>query len=200
MLALFVFLGIILLAIVAVAMIYNNLVSLKNRYLNAFSQIDIQLKRRHDLIPNLVEVTRAYLEHERETLQAVIEARNTAAASLNKAGSNPGDSALMQQLAQSENQLGSALGRLNVVMEAYPELKANQSVAQLFEELSSTEDRVSFARQHYNDEVMRYNTARQSFPTNILANNFGHTKDAALLEFADKAQLADAPKISLARS
>ncbi|WP_185235050.1 LemA family protein [Teredinibacter franksiae] len=176
--------------------IYNKLVSFKNRYQNAFAQIETQLKRRYDLIPNLVEVAKGYLSHERETLEAVISARNTALAGLKAASQNPGDAAAMQELAGAEGMLSSAMGRLNVVMEAYPDLKASANMAQLTEELTSTENRVAFARQAFNDSVTEYNTFRQSFPPVFFANMFGHPKDAELLEFEDSAAIQAAPKVS----
>lgn len=176
--------------------IYNQLVSLKNRFLNAFAQIEVQLKRRHDLIPNLVETAKGYMAHERETLEAVISARNAAVAGLKAAAAEPGSKAVMEQLGGAEGLLTNALGRLNVVMEAYPDLKANQNMMQLSEELTSTENRVAFARQAYNDAVMSYNTYRQSFPQVLFANTFGHGSDASLLEFADSEQIQSAPKVS----
>lgn len=178
-----------------VTSIYNKLVSLKNRYENGFSQIEVQLKRRYDLIPNLVETAKGYLSHERETLEAVINARNTAVAGLKAAAAAPGGAA-MQELAGAEGLLTSALGRLNVVMEAYPDLKASENMSQLSEELTSTENKVAFARQSFNDSVTEYNTYRQSFPPVVFAGMFGHSKDAELLEFADSAQIQEAPKIS----
>lgn len=180
----------------SVVYIYNQLVALKNRYLNAFSQIDVQLKRRYDLIPNLVETAKGYLKHERETLEAVIQARNLAASGLAKAAADPGNVAAIRELSGAETALGSALGRLNVVMEAYPDLKANQNMMQVSEELISTENKVSFARQAFNDAVMAYNTLRQSFPANFLVGFFGHTKDAQLLEFEDKEAIKAVPKVS----
>src|SRR5690554_5380023 len=168
--------------------IYNRLVSLRNRYQNAFAQIEVQLKRRYDLIPNLVETARAYMAHERETLESVISARNAAASGLNTAASNPGDAAAMQDLGAREGALAGALGRLNVVMEAYPDLKASQNMRQLSEELTSTENKVAFARQSFNDQVMTYNTFRQSFPPVVFAGLFGHGTDASLLQFADSEQ------------
>jgi len=174
--------------------IYNRLVSLKNRFENAFAQIDVQLKRRYDLIPNLVETARAYMAHERETLEAVVTARNEAAAvlgALGKAGSTD-----LSALASAENKLQGALGKLNVTMEAYPDLKASENMQQLSEELTSTENRVAFARQGFNDAVMAYNTFRQSFPPVLLAATFGHPTDAQLLEFDDSVQIQAAPKVS----
>ena len=176
--------------------IYNRLVSLRNRFQNAFAQIEVQLKRRYDLIPNLVETARGYMSHERETLEAVIAARNQALAGLQAAAQDPGNADAIKQLASAEGALGGALGRLNVVMEAYPDLKANQNMMQLSEELTSTENRVAFARQAYNDQVMAYNTYRQSFPPVALAGLFGHDHDATLLEFEDSAQIQGAPKVS----
>jgi LemA protein len=176
--------------------IYNKLVSLKNRFENAFAQIEVQLKRRYDLIPNLVETAKAYMSHERDTLEAVTNARNQALAGLQAAAKDPGNGDAIKQLASAEGALGSALGRLNVVMEAYPDLKANQNMMQLSEELTSTENRVAFARQAYNDQVMAYNTYRQSFPPVALAGLFGHDHDATLLEFEDSAEIQAAPKVS----
>ncbi|MBY6064452.1 LemA family protein [Pseudidiomarina sediminum] len=176
--------------------IYNKLVRLKNQFENAFAQIEVQLKRRYDLIPNLVETAKAYLKHESETLEAVIQARNQAAAALPQAAQDPRNANAMQQLGGAESALGGALGRLNVVMEAYPDLKANQNMMQVSEELTSTENRVAFARQAFNDAVMSYNTYRQSFPPVFFASFFGHSKDASLLEFADSAEIQAAPKVN----
>lgn len=176
--------------------IFNTLIALHNRFKNAFSQIEVQLKRRYDLIPNLVETAKGYLKHERETLDAVIQARNTASSNLSAAHNNPGDASMMQSLGQAEGNLTGALGKLNVVVEAYPDLKANQNMMQLTEELTSTENKVSFARQAFNDQVMAYNTYKQSFPQNIFAGMFGHAKDATLLEFEDSDQIQAAPKVS----
>lgn len=176
--------------------IYNTLVTLKNRYLNAFSQIEVQLKRRYDLIPNLVETAKAYMTHERETLDAVISARNDAAAILKAMGNGNVGAGEMGKLAAAEGTLRGALGKLNVTMEAYPDLKANENMLQVSEELTNTENRVAFARQGFNDAVMSYNTYRQSFPPVVLASKFGHPTDATLLEFEDSAQIQITPKVS----
>lgn len=192
---------IILLVVVAVlafwlVAIYNQLVALKNRQENGFSQIEVQLKRRYDLIPNLVETAKAYMAHERDTLEAVINARNDAAAGLAVAAGDPSNGAAIQELAGAEGILGSAMSRLNVVMEAYPDLKANQNMMQLTEELTSTENKVAFARQAFNDQVTEYNTYRSSFPPVMVAATFGHPTDAELLEFEDSAAIQAAPKVS----
>ena len=177
--------------------IYNKLVALRNRFQNAFSQIEVQLKRRYDLIPNLVEVAKGYLSHERETLEAVIKARNTAASALEAAARSGGtDASAMSQLQGGEAALAAAMGRFNVVVEQYPELKADQTMTNLSEEMTSTENRIAFARQAYNDAVMTYNTYRQSFPQVIVANNAGHANDASLLTFEDAAEIREAPKVS----
>lgn len=184
-----------LVLVIFIISIFNNLVKFKNRYLNAFAQIEVQLKRRYDLIPNLVSTAKAYMAHERETLEAVINARNEALAGLKALGGGASQAA-MQNFTGAENVLAQALGRLNVRMEAYPELKANENMAQLSEELTSTENKVSFARQGYNDSVMAYNTYRQSFPAVLFAKRFGHGQDAALLEFEDSKTIQVAPKVS----
>ena len=179
-----------------IAAIYNKLVALKNRFQNAFAQIEVQLKRRYDLIPNLVETAKGYMSHERETLEAVIAARNQAMAGLQAAAADPSNADAIKELASAEGTLGGALGRLNVVMEAYPDLKANQNMMQLTEELTTTENKVAFARQGYNDQVTEYNVYRQSFPPVLFANVFGHTQDAELLEFEDSAEIQAAPEVS----
>jgi LemA protein len=187
---------VILALVIYVIAIYNTLVKLKNRYQNAFAQIEVQLKRRYDLIPNLVETARGYMAHERETLDAVTTARNEAAAVLKAIGEGGGSAPALADLAGAENALQGALGKLNVTMEAYPDLKASENMQQLSEELTSTENRVAFARQGYNDAVMAYNTYRQSFPPVALAATFGHPTDAELLEFDDSPQIQAAPRVS----
>jgi LemA protein len=176
--------------------IYNTLVRLRNRFENAFSQIEVQLKRRYDLIPNLVETVKGYMAHEKGTLEAVINARNQAMGAVKAAAAAPGDATAMHALAGAEQALGASLGRLFALAEAYPDLKANQNMAQLTEELTSTENKVAFARQAYNDSVMEYNTYRQSFPPVVFAGMFGHGDDAELLEFEDREAIQAAPKVS----
>ncbi len=195
MITLLVILGIVVFLALFFIAIFNKLVALKNQYQNAFAQIEVQLKRRYDLIPNLVETAKGYLSHERETLEAVIAARNGAANGLAAAAADPGNAQLMQDFAGLEGALGSALGKLSVVVEAYPDLKANQNMIQLSEELTSTENKVAFARQGYNDCVMSYNVYKQSFPNNFVAGLFGHAQDATLLEFEDRAAIQAAPTI-----
>jgi len=175
--------------------IYNKLVTYLNRYKNAFAQIEVQLKRRHDLIPNMVEVAKGYMKHERDTLEAVIQARNEAAGGLQKAAQDPGNAEAMKGLAAAEGALSGTLGRLFALAESYPDLKANQNMMQLSEELRSTENRVAFARQAFNDSVTQYNTYRQTFPTIVFAGMFGHGQDAAMLEF-DSEQIQQAPKVA----
>ncbi len=174
--------------------IYNKLVALRNRFKNSFAQIDVQLKRRYDLIPNLVETAKGYLKHERQTLEAVVAARNAASSANARAAQNPGDSTVMKDLAGAEAALTSSLGRFYAVAEAYPDLKANQTMARLMEELTSTENKVSFARQAYNDAVMVYNTGREVFPSSVIAGlfNFG---PAELFEIQNAAE-KEAPKVS----
>ncbi|HUA38988.1 MAG TPA: LemA family protein [Candidatus Sulfopaludibacter sp.] len=173
---------------------YNKLVTLRNRYKNAYAQIDVQLKRRYDLIPNLVETARGYIKHERETLEAVTKARNIAFAASQAAAANPGDAGAMKNLVSAESGLAGTLSRLMMVSESYPDLKANQNMMQLSEELTSTENKISFARQAYNDSVMAYNTDREVFPSNLIAGmfNFG----PAELFVIDKPEQKDAPKVS----
>jgi LemA protein len=186
-------LGLLVIAVFWAIGVYNGLVTARNQYKNAFAQIDVQLNRRHDLIPNLVEIAKGYLAHERQTLEAVIQARNQAVAGLKAAAADPGNAAAMQGLAGAENQLTQALGRLFAVAEAYPDLKANQNMMQLSEELSSTENRVAFARQAFNDAVMDYNNRREVFPSNLVANFFTF-QAASLLELDDPAK-REAPRV-----
>jgi len=174
-------LGVFAFVFAYIILIYNRLVKLKNRFKNAFAQIDVQLKRRYDLIPNLVEAAKAYLTHEKETLENVIEARNQAMSAMKRASGHPDDAKAMKSLMGAEAALGGALLQLNAVMEAYPNLKADQTIAQLTEELTSTENRVAFARQAYNDDVMFYNTQRETFPDVLFAATFGF-KEAILFE------------------
>ena len=173
---------------------YNALVTLRNRYKNAFSQIDVQLKRRYDLIPNLVETAKGYLQHERGTLEAVIAARNTAVAANTRAAQNPGDASAMKDLSSAETALSGVMTRLFALSEAYPDLKANTTMMTLMEELSSTENKVSFARQAYNDSVMAYNTRREVFPSNIIAGMFNFAP--AELFVLDKPEEKEAPKVA----
>jgi len=194
---------IILLIVVAVSVLfilmwavgaYNGLVALRNRFKNAFAQIDVQLKRRYDLIPNLVETAKGYIKHERGTLEAVVTARNAASAANVRAAQNPGDAAAMKDLSGAESALTSTLGRLFAVAEAYPDLKANSTMMALMEELTSTENKIAFARQAYNDAVMGYNTKRETFPTNLIAGpfNFG----PAELFVIEKPEEKQAPKVA----
>jgi len=174
--------------------IYNKLVTMRNRYKNAYAQIDVQLKRRYDLIPNLVETAKGYMAHERGTLEAVTAARNIAYAASKAAAANPGDASAMKSLGSAETGLSGTLSRLMMVSEAYPDLKANQNMMQLTEELTSTENKISFARQAYNDSVMTYNTDREVFPSNLIAGTFNF--GAAELFVVDKPEQKDAPKVS----
>lgn len=173
---------------------YNSLVTLRNRYKNAYSQIDVQLQRRYDLIPNLVETAKGYMKHERETLEAVIAARNSAITANSRAARSPGDPRAMQQLESAEATLSGALSRLMVLSEAYPDLKADRNMAQLMEELTSTENKVAFARQAFNDAVTVYNTKREVFPSNLIATQFNFTEAELLAEPA--AEVKQAPRIS----
>lgn len=183
-------------AVIALAVIsmYNRLVALRNQFKNAFAQIDVQLKRRYDLIPNLVETAKGYIKHERETLEAVVQARNVASAATQRAAANPTDADAVRGAMQAEGQLTGVLGRLFAVAEAYPDLKANQTMMTLMEELTSTENKVSFARQAYNDAVMQYNTSRETFPSVVIAGMFGFT--AAQLFEVDTPEERKAPKVS----
>ncbi|MEH2088508.1 MULTISPECIES: LemA family protein [unclassified Nostoc] len=192
----FLIFSVALVAIVAVIIInsYNDLVKYRNRYKNAYSQIDVQLQRRYDLIPNLVETAKGYMKHERETLEAVIAARNSAINASSRAAQNPGDPQAMQQLGNAEGALTGALSRLMVLSESYPELKADRAMTQVMEELSSTENRIAFARQAFNDAVTLYNTKRESFPSNLVANNFNFTVAELLPEATP--EIRNAPRVS----
>jgi len=196
-------LALIILVVIAVVVIgiiafvigvYNKLVTMRNRYKNAYAQIDVQLKRRYDLIPNLVETAKGYIKHERETLEAVTAARNIAYAASKVAAANPGDASAIKNLASAETGLGGTLSGLMMVSEQYPDLKANQNMMQLTEELTSTENKISFARQAYNDSVMTYNTDREVFPSNLIAGMFNFAP--AELFVIDKPEQKDAPKVS----
>jgi len=180
--------------VASVIAIYNNLVTLRNRYKNGYSQIDVQLQRRHDLIPNLVDTAKGYMAHERGTLDEVTQARNIASSANRAAAANPGDPAAMQSVSAAEGVLGGALSRLMAVVEAYPDLKANQNMTVLMEELTSTENKVAFSRQEFNDAVMSYNNARETFPSNIIANSFSFTAAAPFQ--VDDASVRTAPKVA----
>ena len=190
-----IFLGIVAALVIWAIAIYNGLVAARNRFKNAFSQIDVQLKRRYDLIPNLVETAKGYIKHERETLEAVIRARNAALSAAQAAGANPGNAQAMQSLGQAESALSGVLGRLFALAEAYPDLKANQNMLALQEELSSTENKVAFSRQAFNDSVMEYNTKRESFPDNLFAGMFGFGS-AELLVATESAEERKAPRVA----
>ena len=190
-------LGVIVVIALFVFGAYNRLVALAQRVSQAFADIDVQLKQRHDLIPNLVETVKGYLRHENTTLTTVIEARNIAHSLLKAASLHPSDAGAIQQLGQAESRLVQALGGLSVQMEAYPELKANENIRQLFEELTATENRVAFARQAFNDGVTAYNIFRKQFPAILVANRCGHTEDATLLEIENPEQYREAPKVAL---
>lgn len=188
--------GIGLIAVVLyIISIFNRLVLTKNRYINAFSQIDVQLKRRYDLIPSLVETAKHYMEHEKNTLERVIAARNSATQTLRHAHQNPSDPAAIAGIGAAESTLRQAISNFNVVMENYPAIKADGAMRQVMEELSTTENKIAFARQFYNDSVMEYNTYRQSFPQNLFSSLFGHTHDATLLEFEDAQEIKLPPKL-----
>ena len=187
--------GVLVAAGLLLVVIYNRLVTLANRYKNAYSQIDVQLKRRYDLIPNLVETVKGYMAHERGTLEAVIKARGAAVSAAERAAKAPGEPGAMQGLSQAEGVLGGALGKLLAVFEAYPDLKANQNALGLQEELASTENKVAFARQAFNDSVMEYNTQRESFPDVVFAGTFGF-RAAELLVSTESAEERKAPKVS----
>ena len=198
MIALLIVLGVLVLIVVIVvafvAANYNRLVTMRNRYKNSYAQIDVQLKRRYDLIPNLVETAKGYMKHESGTLEAVTQARNIAYTASKNAATNPGDADAMKSLVSAESGLGGALSRLMVVSEQYPDLKANQNMMQLTEELTSTENKISFARQAYNDSVMTYNTDREVFPSNLIAGMFNFLP--AELFVIDKPEEKQAPKVS----
>lgn len=198
MIAVWIILGVLLLLVVGIVLyaigVYNSLVTLRNRFKNAFAQIDVQLKRRYDLIPNLVETAKGYLKHERETLEAVIQARNQAAAANEKAAQNPADPNAVKGLMGAETALTGAMGRFFALAEAYPDLKANQNMMQLTEELTSTENKIAFARQSYNDSVMNYNNRREQFPASIFANMFGF-QEGQLFEIETEEE-RKAPQVS----
>ena len=193
-----IFIGVVILLVFLVLIFviggYNALVTLRNRYKNAYSQIDVQLKRRYDLIPNLVETAKGYLQHERGTLEAVIQARNAAVTANTRAAQNPGDASAMKEISSAESALSGVMGRFFALAEAYPNLKANTTMMSLMEELTSTENKVSFARQAYNDAVMTYNTRREVFPTNFIASTFNF--GPAELFVIEKSEQKEAPKVA----
>lgn len=192
----YVLLGLIIVTGWYLVHIYNRLVLLKNRLENAFAQIDVQLRRRYDLIPNLVETAKAYLKHEKETLEAVIKARNEALSGLQAAQGDPLDPQAIQTLGAAETGLAGALGKLSMVMEDYPDLKADATIKQLSDELTHTENKVAFSRQAFNDSVLMYNAYKQSFPQAFIATSYGFSKDASFLEMEDKEEIKAAPKVS----
>jgi LemA protein len=193
--ALMIILVFVIVCVLAVIVMYNQLVTNRNRYKNAFSQIDVQLKRRYDLIPNLVEVVKKYMQYEKDTLEAVIKARNSAISASQQASGNPGEPEQMKNLSSAEAALSGALGRLFALSENYPDLKANQNMMQLQEELASTENRIAFSRQAFNDAVMAYNIDREKFPANIIAGMFNF-KEAQLLESTESSEERKAPKVT----
>ncbi len=195
MLILLIIVGIVILIVLFIGNIYNRLVTLCNRYKNAFAQIEVQLKRRYDLIPNLVKTAKGYMNHEKETLEAVIKARNEAVNQLHGAANDPGNTQAMQGLMGAEASLNGAVGKLFALAESYPDLKANQNMISLQEELTSTENKVAFSRQAFNDAVTSYNTYKQSFPPVVFAKMLGHIQDATLLEM-DSDAIKDAPEVS----
>jgi LemA protein len=195
MLVLLILLALLVVFLIWGVAVYNGLITARNAFRNAFAQIDVQLQRRFDLIPNLVEVAKGYMQHERETLDAVVAARGAAQSGLAAAKASPGDPAAMAQLAAAQGQLNAGLGRLLAVAEAYPDLKANQNMMQLTEELSSTENKVAFARQAYNDAVMSYNNRREVFPSSLVAGMFNFAAAAQLAIPGDRAEMREAPKV-----
>ena len=188
--------GVLLILVFMAISAYNTLVRLRERFKNAFAQIEVQLKRRYDLIPNLVETAKGYMKHESETLENVIKARNAAHGAMQAASADPGSADAMKGLAGAESALAGAMSKFSMVMEAYPDLKANQNMMQVSEELTTTENKVAFSRQGYNDSVMTYNVARQKFPTILFAGMVGHPTNAELLEFEDSKEIQAAPKVS----
>lgn len=195
MLALIIILAIATAIIMVLVFIYNRLITLQNQYKNSFAQIEVQLKRRYDLIPNLVETAKGYMKHEKDTLTEVVDLRNQAVKAMQNAAKDPGNAEIMAKFNQVEQKLQSAMGKINVAFEAYPELKADGNMMALHEEIASTENRVAFARQAFNDGVTEFNSYKQQFPANIVANSFSF-KDAQLLEFADHEQIQSAPGVS----
>ncbi len=191
-----VILAIVVVAALLIVSVFNKLIRLRNRFVNAFAQIEVQLKRRYDLIPNLVETAKSYMAHEKETLEAIVTARNAAAKGLASVASDPTNASALAELSGAEGALAGTMSKFSMLMEDYPDLKANQNMMQLSEELTSTENKVAFSRQAFNDQVMGYNTYKQSFPAVIFANMFGHSQDASQLDFVDSAEIQAAPKVS----